>query len=67
MASLGGILLQHGILAIHRITLFKLVYGRDPPHLKSYNLGDATIQLVDDLLTELDNFLEQTKAHLQWS
>jgi hypothetical protein len=50
-----------------RTTPFKLVYGRDPPHLKTYILGDAAIQSVYDLLAERDNFLQQTKVRLQQS
>ena len=50
-----------------KTTPFKLVYGRDPPQLKLYSPGDAIIQSVDDLLTERDRFLEQTKLRLQQS
>ena len=32
-----------------RTTLFKLVYGRDPPQLKTYSPGDAAIPSFDDL------------------
>jgi hypothetical protein len=35
--------------------------------LKSYSLGDAAVPSVDDLLTEQDPFLEQTKVYLQQS
>jgi hypothetical protein len=51
----------------NRTTLFKLVYGCGPPQLKSYSLGDAAVPSVDDLLTEQDPFLEQTKVYLQQS
>ena len=50
-----------------KTTPFKLVYGRDPPQLKLQSPGDAIIQSVDDLLTERDRFLEQTKLRLQLS
>lgn len=50
-----------------RTTLFQLVYGREPPQLKSYSPGDAIVPSVDDLLTERDQFLEQTKVHLKQS
>jgi len=50
-----------------KTTPFKLVYGRDPPQLKLYSPGDAILQSVDDLLTERDRFLEQTKLRLQLS
>ena len=48
-----------------RPTPFKLVYGRDPPQLKTYSPGDAAVPSNDDLLTECDQFLEQTKVRLQ--
>jgi hypothetical protein len=35
--------------------------------LKSYSLGDVAVPSVDDLLTEQDQFLEQTKVRLQQS
>lgn len=50
-----------------KTTPFKLVYGRDPPHLKLYSPGDTVVQSVDDLLAERDRFLEQTKIRLQQS
>jgi len=48
-------------------TPFKLVYGWDPPELRTYSSGEARIQAVDDLLTERDNFLEHTKLRLHQS
>lgn len=48
-------------------TPFILVYGWDPPQLRTYSSGDAKIQAVHDLLTERDSFLEQTKLHLHQS
>ena len=39
-----------------RTTLFKLVYGCDPPQLKTYSPGDVVVPSVDDLLTEHDQF-----------
>jgi transposase InsO family protein len=50
-----------------RTTPFKLVYGHDPPQLKTYSPGDAAVPSVDDLVTERDQFLEQTKVRLQES
>jgi hypothetical protein len=48
-------------------TPFELVYGSNPPQLKSYSPGNAVVPSVDDLLTECDQFLELTKVHLQLS
>jgi transposase InsO family protein len=42
-------------------TPFKLVYGRDPPLMKTYSPGDAATPSVDKLLAECDDFLSTQK------
>ena len=45
-------------------TPFKVVYGRAPPSIRSYDKGASRVALVDNLLEERDLFLESIRAHL---
>jgi hypothetical protein len=41
---------------------FKVVYGRDPPSLLSYQLGAACVAAVDKRLMNRDEFLDEIKT-----
>jgi hypothetical protein len=43
---------------------FRIVYGRDPPTLLSYQPGAAHIAVVDKQLIARDEFLEEIKHRL---
>jgi hypothetical protein len=45
-------------------TPFKVVYGRDPPSLHSYEPGYAKVAAVDSLLQEHDEFLANIRERL---
>lgn len=47
-----------------RATLFKVVYGRDPPTLVTYKPGVARVAAVDRQLLERDEFLVEIREHL---
>jgi transposase InsO family protein len=47
-----------------RDTPFRIVYGRDPPSLRSYEAGDARIPAVEHLLTDRDAFLQDVHDRL---
>ena len=48
-----------------RDTPFKLVYGRDPPSICSYDKGNIRIAAVAQSMVERDEFLEDVKDRLQ--
>ena len=47
-----------------RCSPFRVVYGRDPPALISYQPGAAKVAAVDKQLLERDQFLEEIKDRL---
>lgn len=46
-------------------TPFRVVYGRDPPHLLSYEPGMSKLDAVDEALRDRDAFLQTIRQHLQ--
>ncbi|KAI0510851.1 hypothetical protein KFK09_011461 [Dendrobium nobile] len=46
------------------MTPFKVLYGRDPPHLVHYNHSSTPVSAVDQHLKERDQVLEELKRHL---
>ncbi|XP_068653843.1 uncharacterized protein [Aristolochia californica] len=46
-------------------TPFKVVYGRDPPRLLSYEPGSSKVATHDQPLAERDAMLSQVRTHLQ--
>lgn len=48
-------------------TPFELVYGRSPPHLESYPLGNSPNAKVDRELYERDLMIHELKETLQGS
>ncbi|KAK3124678.1 hypothetical protein QOZ80_7BG0590520 [Eleusine coracana subsp. coracana] len=46
-------------------TPFKVVYGRDPPSLRSYEAGDLRVAAVARTLADQDEFLQDVKARLE--
>jgi hypothetical protein len=40
-----------------RSTPFKVVYGREPPSLRAYTLGEARLSAVHQQLIERDEFI----------
>ena len=49
--------------ALHT-TLFRVVYGRDPPPVLTYQSGTTTNQTVDEMLSECDLFLSEVRDRL---
>ncbi|PKU75090.1 hypothetical protein MA16_Dca019459 [Dendrobium catenatum] len=47
-----------------QITPFKVLYGRDPPHLVHYGKGNTQVSSVEQYLEERDKVLEDLKKHL---
>ncbi|KAI0502429.1 hypothetical protein KFK09_017378 [Dendrobium nobile] len=47
-----------------QMTPFKVLYGRDPPHLVHYEKGNTAIFSVEQYLEERDQVLEELKKHL---
>ncbi|KAI3522148.1 hypothetical protein L1887_11628 [Cichorium endivia] len=47
-----------------RMTPFKVLYGRDPPKLVSYDRGLAVTFVVDEYLRQRDQVLVELKGHL---
>ena len=45
-------------------TPFKILYGRDPPHLVYYGQGSTPVSQVDQYLEERDRILDEMKRHL---
>lgn len=45
-------------------TPFKILYGRDPPHLVYYAQSSTLVSQVDQYLEELDRILEELKRHM---
>jgi transposase InsO family protein len=43
---------------------FKVVYGRDPPSIKSYESGTAKVDTVERTLLDRDEFLQEIKERL---
>jgi hypothetical protein len=44
---------------------FRVVYGRDPPSVRSYTLGEARLPAVHQQLTERDEFLAEIRERLE--
>jgi hypothetical protein len=44
---------------------FKVVYGRDPPSVRSYTPGEARLPAVHQQLSERDEFLAEICARLE--
>ncbi|KAI0516451.1 hypothetical protein KFK09_009130 [Dendrobium nobile] len=47
-----------------KMTPFKVLYGRDPPHLVHYSHSSTPVSAVDQHLKERDQVLEELKRHL---
>jgi hypothetical protein len=47
-----------------RTLLFWVIYGRDPPHLRSYTAGEAKLPAVVVQLRKCDEFLMEIHEHL---
>jgi hypothetical protein len=48
-----------------RTTPFQVVYGRDPPTLLSYEIGQSKVPVVAQQLLDCDKFLAEIKDRLQ--
>jgi hypothetical protein len=48
-----------------RTTPFRVVYGRDPPSLRSYSPEEARLPAVDAQLRECDEFLQEVRDRLE--
>ncbi|WVZ82924.1 hypothetical protein U9M48_030129 [Paspalum notatum var. saurae] len=46
-------------------TPFRVVYGHDPPTIRSYKAGDCRIPAVDQAMVDRDLFLEDARHRLQ--
>ncbi|XP_068648209.1 uncharacterized protein [Aristolochia californica] len=46
-------------------TPFKVIYGRDPPWLLSYEPGSSKVTTMDQALAKRDTMLSQVRTHLQ--
>jgi hypothetical protein len=47
-----------------KATPFQVVYGREPPPVPPYQVGNAQIETVDVMLAERDEFLSEIKTRL---
>jgi hypothetical protein len=47
-----------------KTTPFNVVFGRDPPALRSYDAGAARVQAIDSLLQDRDKFLVDVRDRL---
>jgi hypothetical protein len=48
-----------------KTTPFRVVYGRDPPSVYSYKLGEARLPAVHQQLTGRDEFLVEIRERLE--
>jgi hypothetical protein len=48
-----------------KISPFQIVYGRPPPSIRSYELGDARLPAVDHAMREWDEFLAEVRDRLE--
>jgi hypothetical protein len=48
-----------------RDTPFRVVYGRDPPSIRSYESGDTRVQAVTKTMEEREEFLADVRYHLE--
>jgi hypothetical protein len=48
-----------------RTLSFWVIYGRDPPHLHAYTVGEAKLPAVDAQLQEQDEFLMEVRERLE--
>jgi hypothetical protein len=44
---------------------FKIVYGREPPSVRTYTSGEAKLSVVQHQLSERDEFLVETRERLE--
>jgi hypothetical protein len=47
-----------------RDTPFRIVYGRDPPTMHTYEPGESRVPAVEHLITDRDAFLQDVRARL---
>lgn len=64
MAPLGGVHLKHGVPDL-RDTLFRIVYGRDPPTIRSHEPGEARVAAVAKTMAEREEFLQDVWFRLE--
>lgn len=63
LATLGRVLVQH-CLASTGVTPFEVVYGRAPPTMLRFTVGETKVEAVARELLDRDEALHQLKAHL---
>lgn len=47
------------------MTPFQALYGRTPPEMISYHVGDSNVEAVDVLLLQRDRLLKELRINLQ--
>ena len=47
-----------------RDTPFRIVYGRDPPSMRTYEPGESRVPAVEHLITDRDAFLQDVRDRL---
>jgi hypothetical protein len=65
MASMGRIYLQYRFHTALGDTPFRLVYGPDPPSIRSYEAGDIRVAVVAQSMSERNAFLEDVRVRLE--
>jgi hypothetical protein len=48
-----------------RTSVFRVVYGHDPPTIPHYTSGTARVPIVDQQLVDCDKFLGEIKDRLE--
>jgi hypothetical protein len=62
---MGRIYLQYRFHTALGDTPFRLVYGRDPPSIRSYEAGDIRVAAVAQSMSERNAFLEDVRVRLE--
>ena len=65
LATLGRVHLQYSFHTILKDTPFRVVYGRDPPCLRSYDPGEIRVAAIAQNMAEQDSFIEDICLRLE--
>jgi hypothetical protein len=65
LTAVGRVHLQHCLPVFTLRHSIQVVYGRDPPSIRSYEAGDTKVATVAKMMAEREEFLAEVHNHLE--